>query len=338
MLGVTRVYSRKSTIVLSDVNRVFSALHKLEGDALALISPMGPKRKRISFDKLGDITPHENIESNAHLDQINLPTRKRSRRRSNDTAFTSITYTTGDGLDLHDISQDQFGRSRSVFQKSDRRLSVDSHLELEFPTLYIGGLEDRADYADPENILSQSTPQFLAREQDITLPPGNDLLFGSDLHAIELDPFQREISLSLDADHRSTPEHPALPGFDAGSDEFRQAFGQNLSSTPRNSAGNGSAVVSMLNPIDSVSDPVPEPLPEMVPDPTSIVNTADPSTVILWVREFLLTMAGRATGVRKRRSSAETMRSSKRSKGILSDRLIVTDVTELPIAHVRDCL
>lgn len=338
MLGVTRVYSRKSTIVLTDVNRVLGALHRLEGDALALISPLSRKRGRISKDNAINITVQGEIEPADGFDQITLPTRKRSRRRSTDTGATSITVPGASDLGHLDASMDQFGRSTSIFGEGVNLIDVHAHLDLEFPTILIGGLEARAGSVDPENILSQSSPRFRAREQDITLPPGTDFLFGSGLHALELDPFEREISLSLDIGRESTPDRPSPPRFDDGSDEFRKAFGQILSSTPRSSSGDGSAAMSVLNPVGPVIEAQLDPLPAIAQDPTSVVDTADPASSNIRGKGEASGRSRRGGRVRKRRSSTGTTRTSRRSLGILSDRLIITDVTELPVQHLRDCL
>lgn len=323
MLGVTRVYSRKSTIILSDVNRVLGALQKLDANAFDLISPRRRKRSRVSVNRIADITLQSGKEAIARFETITFPSPKRTRRRSVDTTFKNITF-------LEGLS----GKPTAISEELDGVIDLDSHLDMHFPTIHIGQMDMRSGSVDPENILSQSSPIFRAREQDITLPPSADLAFGSDLNLIDLDldPFHADVSLSVEANTDGTPHNVSQEKFDDGSDEFRAAFAQNLSSTPIRSSGDGSAIMTMLNPAP-LADPV-EVSKQNVLGARGPLGTTKTSIQSIGRRR------NRGTGerIKKRRSSTGTKRTSKRSARILSPNLIITDQTELSVQFLRDCL
>lgn len=312
MMGVTRVYSRKSTIVLSNASKVLSALHRMHAEALEL----NRKRRCSSEDaqpgaEVVAIGNHFVTESPARFEDITLPARprKRIRRKSADT------YT----LDLPIIIA-----QHSAVNMTGRRISNGAGssigLDVQFPSIQFGGSDTR---------LRTITTPFRAREEDITLHPGSDQALGSQDFAIDLGDIARDLNFNR------TSQFNEGSSYDNGSAEFAAAFGRKTDSSGRGtpSARSGAPGRSMIEPPLNVESVIVEDMlmPEIERDPTSVTRTALPSN-----RTGHNTRdASSRTARKSKRSSIETLR-TKRSAGILSERMRYTEQTELSTGQIRE--
>ncbi len=325
MLGVTRVFSRKSSIVLSDVNQVFAAIHRHHSQVMDDSGPSRRKRRasgEFSVRSRG-ISLRTDTES-ARFDKITLPARK-TRRKSNETGTTGPP----EYLLTQDTSMDQYGRNLKWFLdeplQPDVNLEVGTNLEMEFPTIDVGSLFDgRSPNAGRQGFLSQSSPRYRAREQDITLPPGSDLGFGSDIPAeVGLEMLDANISLSLSIPPSFSPqpkEDP--PNIAEAHKEFKQAFG-----SVKREASDQNTPISVLDPVEAAEHPS---------DSINIVRNGQPQGDA--VDAGTSTARGKRKKSRKRTSTETTSRKSKKTPRILQLPLVSSLQTELTTSHIRACL
>lgn len=314
MMGVTRVYSRKSAIVLSNATKVLSALHRMHAEALELNRKRSRDSDAIESEAKLTINNNNNViitESPARFEDITLPDRplKRIRRKSTDT------YT----LNLPIMASQDVASSRADPSRSNGVGSFG--LDIQFPSVQFGGSDTRR--------LTLMTP-FRAREEDITLRPGSDKALGSQDFIIDLSDIARDLSLD------GMPRYDGgASSYDNGSAEFAAAFSRKTHSSPcgTNSTRNGALGRSVLDPPVNPEPMIVEdvPMPEYEQDPTSITGTAIPSERTVRTKRSVSSRTTR----RSRRSSTETLR-TKRSVGILSDRMHYTEQTELPTRQIRD--
>lgn len=315
MLGVARVFSRKSSIVLSDVNNVLAAIHRHQSQVMD--KPGGSKRRRSSdvSGPSGAVTLGTDTAS-ARFDKITLPAHK-TRRKSTDKGGASSGP---EFLLTQEAPLDQYGRDPNW--NLDNPLQINgTNLEMEFPTINLGSLLDGRS-ASPKP--PQGSMSFQAREQDITLLPGSDLGLLSDAPPeVGLGSIDGNLSLSLSNPPGLSPQVLAdPPNIAEAQQQFRDAF----AGPPRQSS-------SPNAPVSVLDMEVMEPLPMTSPGPGQSRSPQGKSP------EAIPSPTGiQKTGRKERRSSTETgtTKKSKRSLRIL--KYPSTDQTELPTRHIRDCL
>ncbi len=317
MMGVTRVYSRKSAIVLSNATKVLSALHRMHAETLELNRKRGRSAVAAAegVESATQLAINNNVtESPARFEDITLPDRprKRLRRKSTDTFALDLPYFSVQDAVINKIEHSHSNGIGSL------------GLDIQFPSVQFGGSDTR-----PRTRITS----FRAREEDITLRPGSDMVLGSQDFVIDLSDIPRDINLNQTSPQQD--QEDGASSYDNGSAEFAAAFGRKTNSSPRGttSTRSGAPGRSMLDPSLVLEPMIVEdvPISQRVQDRTSAIATDAPSNRTDGAKGGVSSRTVR----RSKRSSTETLR-TKRSAGILSERMHYTEQTEFSTRQIRD--
>eukprot|EP00737_Agarophyton_chilense_P002886 gb/GEZJ01003321.1/.p1 GENE.gb/GEZJ01003321.1/~~gb/GEZJ01003321.1/.p1 ORF type:complete len:565 (-),score=70.11 gb/GEZJ01003321.1/:5626-7320(-) len=222
MLGVVRVYSRKSEFVLKDVQSIVDALKRLDvhtqskssgrkrgRDVAPSLSTRGGGIKGISLEEGQDL---------ARLDMITLPVSKKHRTRT--YAIPSL----GKGRSLKSrYNEVKIDGEQSVASLGDISISMAPELdvfeamETLFPSVVVPrfGQQQRGTSRTPSSDLQSETQRSLlhrAREEDITLVPSTG--FGN----LRQELFLEDLPVSLESQQPSVLIQPE-PVLSSGEDQ-----------------------------------------------------------------------------------------------------------------------
>lgn len=241
MLGVVRVFSRKSTIILADTNFVMNALKRYKTQQAGRLS--GKKRSRDA----ANVASGENVDINlqqgeeqARFELITLPIRK--KRKSGGHAAQAQPL---DALTKPGGSQSRGYQSHGSFWMGgpsfgdSAEIDVVAAMQTVFPTVVIPRLGEHLPSGlnsprSVHNLGSQRKMLYSARDQDITLsaPMGQ-------LGRIGYDMFEEDLQGSIRSDPMSNAENsrPLWLSEIQDNGQFAQAFGGSVSNDHSKSLG-----------------------------------------------------------------------------------------------------
>ncbi|KAI0562298.1 hypothetical protein FGB62_62g234 [Gracilaria domingensis] len=237
MLGVVRVYSRKSEFILKDVQAIVDALKRLDvhtqskstgrkrtKDAAPSFSTRGAGAAAISLEHGQDL---------ARLDMITLPVSKKRRTRTYALPARTSSLRNNEFEKGRDPSVVSFG---AISSSQTPQLDVAEAMETLFPSVVVPrfGLSERAASGTPSSGIGSQTQRSLfhrAREEDITLAPSagrfGDLrqeLYLDDL-PISLESQQPSLHIQPEPELSSGEDHDGIRPFGVGSDVPSSALG-----------------------------------------------------------------------------------------------------------------
>lgn len=226
MLGIARVFSRKSSIVLADVNAVMHALHRYHMSdvrAQGVASVVSGGTAGISL-RTGDT---------ARFDRITLPARKKRRKSAGSDAGLGPA-----------LCEDQFTSIGSLGEldlaEGGTEMDIVNAMEMVFPSVLVPRLGGEPNMGMYKNSASRSgsrrPPKYRARDQDITLQGSSGLL---DSAAGDLFGSGMDLSLGFSGSNSvadvlqlgNSPMPTAKQDFDEHKD-FQAVFGSEGSTAP----------------------------------------------------------------------------------------------------------
>lgn len=359
MLGVVRVYSRKSTYILQDVKNVAQSLKRHSNHQST--RARGAKRGReISNRSAGDKISLDAGDDIANFDQITLPATKRQRERR-----TSGNDLPGSRSGRGHLTDSAENRSRSTFQIGDLSfgesgdIDVVQAMETLFPSVIVPPLRDHLESGlnspssgfRSENL---ATPLYKARDEDITLTAPS-----ANLQDLGYEMFDEDLSVSL----RSDPSSRAGDGRGGMEDgledaaDMAAAFGAHR--LDLSAAGTQEQTVPVHNPPDelfTIADPIEMEPPRTGPPHHAPAQADRPRGQPESEDDGLSTKGGGRKSVRSKAVEAENgnttpFRTPSPNKTIpvsvakfstarkrRTPRFRVDEVTELSPTEVRACL
>lgn len=266
MLGVVRVFSRKSTIFLADVNSVMNAIQRFN------TQQKGHNSRKRSFDKttsLASANPSISLShgaDTARFDMITLPMRKKFKSATTPQASSRIrshithSNQTEPSLFLPDISVPE-----------SAQVDVLTAMETIFPSVtvpQIGATRMLSAIDSPASGMGSSLQRrmlYKARDQDITMPQAD-----VGLQTMQFDLFNDDLQISVHSDQIAKAEqNQEFWNVRSGEDdEFKQAFAS-MSQGPSKS----SSEIPSLGTIADTPMPLPiEPMHALEMEPIPVID------------------------------------------------------------------
>lgn len=240
MLGVVRVFSRKSTIILADTNSVMNALKRYKTQQAGKLS--GKKRSR----NAANIASGENDinlqqgEEQARFELITLPMRKKRKSGGGGAQAQPLGALTksGGSQSRGYLSHGSFWMGDPSFLDS-AEVDVITAMQTVFPTVVVPRLGEHLPSGlnsprSVHNLGSQRKMLYSARDQDITLSAPMGQLGG-----IGYDMFEEDLHGSIRSNPISNAENsrPLWMPEIQDNGEFAQAFGGSVSNDHSKSLG-----------------------------------------------------------------------------------------------------
>lgn len=162
MLGVVRVFARKSTIVLSDVTAILQTLSRYTATSASVAR--GRKRLQDAEGKATEVCAAitlDPLQAKASFDDITLPGPGRKRRRRGEANFSFGDTFPGASIDHHDMVAAMADLFPSLPPRSAQKNYGNPSLSQQHSRSMSGNVLDR----------TARRRVYQAREEDITLPP-----------------------------------------------------------------------------------------------------------------------------------------------------------------------
>lgn len=344
MLGVVRVYSKKSTIILSNVNAVVEDLKRYSRNQDAV--RRGAKRKRrgtVSGDNTNvSLAAEDDV---ARFESITLPVQKRSRSKSRTYALPALSS----GRSKESRLPDSFGNPNFDHSGANMDMDVLQAMETVFPSIPVPQLGEHLSSRHTSRNTSdrQRLLMYEARDQDITLaaPMAN-------LDNMEYAMFDEDLPVSIHSDpsadlgNRSGSDwlnndlgiqagaaldfHPSS----GGRSRSRTASEISRDATPKSSVINRNNSISFAvaerQRREDVAPPIAEEGYDMAgPPPITEEQISSPQGQPL---------RAPITGSKRRNEADHAVVARSAVKKKRAKRLVMDDVTELSPGHIRSCL